>query len=159
MKKGFCTSEKNIIDIREYMSIYLRETYTWNGKLTHKKLNEFLEAKRCIVPHRISFSEIQNEDLLKGYFYLVKDEVGKIVPYVGNPLDLKGILKDMKKDKKLLEDRRRKILKSQGLKETKNGTIIDEHTEDLDFYEDTNLEKLGSVLTNNNRVKKLSRRR
>ena len=25
MKKGFCTSEKNIIDIREYMSVYLRE--------------------------------------------------------------------------------------------------------------------------------------
>ena len=58
MKKGFFASEKYIIGIREYMEVFLKTTYSWRGKLTHKKLNEFLTDKGYALPKRSHFDEL-----------------------------------------------------------------------------------------------------
>ena len=159
MKKGFFASEKYIIGIREYMEVFLKTTYSWRGKLTHKKLNEFLTDKGYALPKRSHFDELGTEDVLTGNIYLVKDEVGKIIPYKSRRLDLKQILSDLNKNAAREKERRLEILKEQGLKETKYGTIIKKGIVDPEEYDDLDINGLGSLLINNNRVKRLVNRR
>lgn len=82
MKKSkLFTSKKNIINIREYLYSTYGIEYTWEGKLTHLTLRGYLKEKDESLPIRISFDKVDNEEILRGECYLVKDEEGKILAY------------------------------------------------------------------------------
>ena len=159
MRKGFCASEKYIIGIREYMEIYLNAPYDWNGKLTHKKMYEFCGEKGYLLPKRGIFNQLDTEAVLRGDVYLVKDEVGKIIPYRNMRLNLKQILEDVRREDDYLPQRRTRVLKEQGLRETVYGDIVKDGIIDPEEFDESSPRKLGSLLTNNNRVKKLVNRK
>ena len=159
MKKGFYASEKNIIGIREYMDTFLNVTYKWHGKLTHKKLVEYFNEKGYELPRRAFFDDLMKEDILSGKVHLVKDEVGRIIPYKNKSFDIEYLLNECNKQKKLLEERRNKILREQGLRETISGNIVRFNNVDPEEYAGLTTGNLGSLLSNNNKVKKLVNKR
>ena len=68
-------------------------------------------------------------------------------------------MSDLNKNAAREKERRLEILKEQGLKETKYGTIIKKGIVDPEEYDDLDINGLGSLLINNNRVKRLVNRR
>ena len=160
MKKKKKISQKMFINIRVYCEDYLDIPFSWRGTLTHSRMNEFLRSKGRRLPRRGAFQKISNEDIEQGNYYLVQDETGTVIPYESQSLSFESILSDLSKIKKsVLEQRREKILKEQGLLESTAGNIIRRGVVDPDDYEEEKVERLGSILVNNNRVKKLSNRR
>ena len=99
------------------------------------------------------------EDILSGKVHLVKDEVGRIIPYKNKSFDIEYLLNECNKQKKLLEERRNKILREQGLRETISGNIVRFNNVDPEEYAGLTTGNLGSLLSNNNRVKKLVNKR
>ena len=108
---------------------------------------------------RALFEDLLKEDVLKGEVYLVKDEVGRIIPYKNKSFDIEYLLNECNKQKKLLETRRNKILKEQGLRKTISGNIVRFSNVDPEEYAGLTTSNLGSLLSNNNRVKKLVNKR
>lgn len=160
MKKNEKVSAKNFIPIREYCDNYLDLPFTWNGKLTHKRLVEYAFEKGKKLPRRGIFQEIKKEEILNGSYYLIKDEVGKIIPYQAQRLSFDSILADLNRvNKDVLARRRESILREQGYVATNTGSIVRKGITDPDAYEEETIESLGSVLVNNNRVKRLVNRR
>ena len=74
-------SKKQIIDIKEFMELYVGKAYTWNLKLTHNNMEWFLREKGKVPPRRVDFIEVDKENLLNGNLVTVKDEEGKILIY------------------------------------------------------------------------------
>ena len=161
MGKKLKVSEKNIIPIREYCDNFLNIPFSWRGKLTHGRLAEYAREKGTLLPRRGVFQELREDDILRGNYYLIKDEVGKIIPYKAQTLNFDRILEDLKHERKsLLQEKRQKILKEQGLKDAARGGTLRIGEVDPYIYEEDNIiNSLGSMLENNNRVKKSLRRR
>lgn len=67
-------SIKNTIGIREYMNYYLNVPYLENARLTHRKMDQYLQDKHYRTPTRISFTNITEEDFLVGKYLLVRKE-------------------------------------------------------------------------------------
>ncbi len=86
-------SKKQIVDIREFMELYIDKAYTWNETLTHKKMTEFLREKNRRVPDRVCYDLINKEDLLNGTYIIVKDEVGQTIIYE-NPRNSLGFIQN-----------------------------------------------------------------
>ncbi len=76
-------SSEYIIDIWEFMENYYGIIYDDNYKLTHKEISYYFRNKRIFVK-RIGFKEVKNAEILNGDIILVRDEEGKVAPYV-NP--------------------------------------------------------------------------
>ena len=161
MGKKLKVSEKNIIPIREYCDNFLNIPFSWRGKLTHGRLGEYAREKGTLLPRRGIFQEITKDDILRGKYYLIKDEVGKIIPYRAQTLNFDTILDELKHERKsLLQEKRERILKEQGLKDAvRGGTLRIGEIDPYIYEEDNVINNLGSVLVNNNRVKKSLRKR
>ncbi|MEE3343365.1 MAG: hypothetical protein VZS44_04665 [Bacilli bacterium] len=87
-------SKKYILSIDEFMDNFLRTPYTGKNKLTHKEMKFFLKEKKKDIPKIISFRRIKQEDILRGKYLLVKDDVGKKIAYE-NPQKLDLILNEL----------------------------------------------------------------
>lgn len=74
-------SKKYIISIWEFMENYYGVIYDGSYKLTHDELSYYLRDKKSLPVKRSSFKDAKDEDLLNGNIILVKDEVGKVIPY------------------------------------------------------------------------------
>ena len=74
-------SKKQIVDIKEFMELYVGKTYTWNLKLTHTNMEWFLREKGKVPPRRVDFLDVDKEGLLNGDLITVKDEEGKVLIY------------------------------------------------------------------------------
>ena len=69
------------------------------------------------------------------------------------------LLKDLKREKFKLEERRKNNLSKQGYKVAKYGNVIKAGEIDIDYYEDIEFNNLGSLLEKNNREKRLNYKR
>ena len=76
-------SSKYIIDIWEFMENYYGIIYDDNYKLVHDEMCYYLRNKNIFVK-RIGFKEVKNAEILNGDIILVRDEEGKVAPYI-NP--------------------------------------------------------------------------
>ncbi|MBQ6494408.1 MAG: hypothetical protein IJI49_00210 [Bacilli bacterium] len=74
-------SKKYIVNIWEFMSNYYGIIYDGNYKLTHNEMCYYLKNKDIYVK-RLSFNSINDASILCGDVVLVRDEEGKIIPYV-----------------------------------------------------------------------------
>ena len=88
-------SKKCIISIWEFMENYFDIVYDGNFKLTHNEMCYYLKNEKNIFIRRLGFNDINNAMILCGDVVLIRDEEGKVVPYV-NPkricdLDLEDI--------------------------------------------------------------------
>lgn len=83
-------SSKYIIDIWEFMENYYGIIYDDNYKLTHKEISYYFRNKRIFVK-RIGFKEVKNAEILNGDIILVRDEEGKVAPYV-NPKRIENLV-------------------------------------------------------------------
>ncbi len=77
-------SKKYIISIWEFMENYYGVIYDGSYKLTHDELSYYLKEEKSLPVKRSSFKDTKDEEILNGNIILVKDEVGKIIPYI-NP--------------------------------------------------------------------------
>ena len=84
-------SKKNIISIWKFMENYYGVMYMGNYKLTHNEMSLYLRSKSNLPVKRSNFQSIDNESILCGEIILVRDEEGKVIPYV-NPRRLKNNL-------------------------------------------------------------------
>ena len=145
-------SKKYIINIREFMSNYLEVNYDKDYKLTHNEMNIFLYEKGKKEVDRIKFSSVKSDDIILGNVLLVKDEEGKVIPYI-NPkmIMLDMLLKELntKENKKRTREKRINTLKSMGYIETKSGDVIEKSL--IDEEEDV-------ITHKRNRAKKLVNR-
>ncbi|MBP3766361.1 MAG: hypothetical protein J6G98_04195 [Bacilli bacterium] len=80
-KTKLYVSKKQILDIKEFMELYVGKEYTWSEQLTHNKMTEFLNIKKIHAPNRVCFDHMEKEDLLNGNYLVVKDEVGQTMIY------------------------------------------------------------------------------
>ena len=74
-------SSKYIIDIWEFMENYYGIIYDDNYKLVHDEMCYYLRNKNIFVK-RIGFKDAKNDKILSGDVVLVRDEEGKVAPYV-----------------------------------------------------------------------------
>ena len=89
-------SKKQIVDIEEFMRLYIGKEYTWNLKLTHKNMELFLKEKGKALPKRVCFDSILKEDILTGNFIVVKDKASQILVYKNPRITLTELLIDLK---------------------------------------------------------------
>jgi len=118
-------SKKQIVDLREFLYNYCGLTCNWKGKMTHKRMMEFLNEKRQYVKKGI-YGKISKEQKLKGDYIYVIDEEGKIIPYKNPLLSLNRLKLDLTTNNnvKKLEQIRMQILNSQGLTYDEYGNVI-----------------------------------
>lgn len=109
------TSKKNIIRIEFFMENFLDISYDQKEKLTHNVMKQFLLEKHHVCPKRVTFSDIQEPDILNGKVLLVKDRAGKTIGYRNPRLDFSCLLLELQKEKSVseLEKIRADILKAQ----------------------------------------------
>lgn len=94
-------SKKFIISIWEFMENYYGIIYDDNYKLTHNEMCYYLSEKKNINAIRLGFKDINNAMILSGEVVLIRDEEGKIVPYV-NPKRIRSLdLDDINSSKKV----------------------------------------------------------
>ena len=74
-------SSKYIIDIWEFMENYYGIIYDDNYKLVHDEMCYYLRNKNFFVK-KIEFKNVKKDQILSGDVVLVRDEEGKVVPYV-----------------------------------------------------------------------------
>ncbi len=74
-------SSKYIIDIWEFMENYYGIIYDDNYKLVHDEMCYYLRNKNFFVK-KIGFKNVKKDQILSGDVVLVRDEEGKVVPYV-----------------------------------------------------------------------------
>lgn len=74
-------SKKQIVDIKEFIELYVGKAYTWSLKLTHNNMEWFLREKGKVPPRRVDFEDVDKENLLNGNLITVKDEEGKVLIY------------------------------------------------------------------------------
>ncbi len=91
------TSKKQIVSISCFLENYFGITYTGKEKLTHGLMQKFLIEKRGKQARNLSFSIVNKEDILVGKVVLVRDKVGKIVPYRNPKVSLDILENELKK--------------------------------------------------------------
>ncbi len=118
MSKATFVSKKQIIEIEEFMEIYVGKKYDGEYKLTHSEMKIYMEMKHMPRLDRISFNKLDKNDISNGTYILVRDKVGKIIPYL-NPkrISCNSLLEELHSEKnmKKLRQARAKILKSMEL--------------------------------------------
>ena len=118
-------SEKQIISIREFLENYCSLRCSWRGKMTHKRMMEFLSMKgRHIVRGKIG--EITKEEKLTGKFIYVKAEIGKIIPYKNPNMELEKLHINLliNSNPEKLRQRRLKNLQEENLTYDDYGRVI-----------------------------------
>ena len=85
-------SKKYILEIREFMKNFLDLEYDGDQKLTHAEFNDYMTLKKRPHANRVSFDMIKNESILNGTYILVRDDVGKVIPYRRPSFDLVQVL-------------------------------------------------------------------
>lgn len=139
-------SRNQLISIREFLENYCCLKCTWKGKLTHKRMKEFLTLRgKSITKGKIG--EITKEEKLKGEYLYVKDETGQVIPYKNPSLSFRRLQVSLflNQNKQKLEQIRLSLLKEQELIYDEFGKVItiDEYKErqnklideEYDFYE------------------------
>ena len=118
-------SEKQIISIREFLENYCYLRCLWRGKMTHKRMTEFLSMKGKHVT-RGKIGEITKEEKLTGKFIYVKDEVGKIIPYKNPSMELEKLQINLliNSNPEKLRQRRLKYLQAENLTYDEYGRVI-----------------------------------
>lgn len=113
-------SQKQIVDIREFLRNYYLLDCRWKGKLSHKRMSEFLSTKGKYAI-KINVDTITKESILCGNCIFVKDEVGQIIPYK----NITRIMFDVATAGKIdYEEIRLKLLEEQGLTYDDFGNVI-----------------------------------
>ena len=87
-------SNKYVINIHEYMDNFLNIHYTGDNKLTHKIMNIFLYENNLRIPHRVRFSDVKKEDILRGDCLIVKDDINQKVIY-SNPRSINKLMEEI----------------------------------------------------------------
>lgn len=118
-------SKKQEIDIREFLSNYCSLRCDWKGKLTHKRMREFLMEKGRYLS-RGKIGEITKEQKLTGEYLYVVDEVGQIIPYKNPGMELRRLKVSLmlSSDPKKLEEIRLKNLRDENLTYDEFGNVI-----------------------------------
>ena len=142
-------SRKNILEIREFMWNFLNLKYDGKLKLTHEEFSNYLIMKGKTHLTHANFKKIKKEDILNGTYILVRDDVGKIIPYE-RPINLSMLCNQIKQnEEKLKRDLiRKRYLEEQGYRELPNGEVLSN-----DFFEAE-----PCITQKLNRVKTLIRR-
>lgn len=152
-------SAKYVIEIRKFMMNFVfndkdvNKGVVFDGKLTHDDMNLYLFDKKYRIPKRAKFNQIKKTDLLSGKILLIKDEIGKVIPYhnprITNIEMLEEELHSLE-NKKRTYKARREFLKSQGYVETCRGDVIEKQL--IDEEEDYITSKINrnKVLVNRN---------
>lgn len=78
-------SKKYIVSIWYFIENYCNIIYSDQYKLTHKEMELYLWNNLNLVLKKCNFRDINREKILNGEVILVKDEIGKIIPYY-NPI-------------------------------------------------------------------------
>lgn len=115
-------SKKQIVDIREFIRNYYSLECNWSGKLSHKRMEEFLSVKGKMAV-KVNIDSIKNENILCGTYIFVKDEEGKIIPYKNN-LRLRFNADKIKTEKTDYNALRLQLLEEQGLTYDEKGKVI-----------------------------------
>lgn len=119
-------SKKNILEIREFMKNFLNLEYDGKVKLTHEELNNYLTSKKMFHVNHINFNKIKKIDILNGTYILVRDDIGKIIPYQRPTISLKSMLEQIKSQKNTITAKliRKKYLEEQGYREISTGELL-----------------------------------
>lgn len=119
-------SKKYILEIREFMKNFLDLEYDGDQKLTHAEFNDYMTLKKRPHANRVSFDMIKNESILNGTYILVRDDVGKVIPYRRPSFDLKTIFKQVNVEQNKInsDSVRKRYLEDQGYREIPNGEIV-----------------------------------
>lgn len=118
-------SEKQIVSIREFLENYCSLRCSWRGKMTHKRMTEFLSLKgRHVIRGKIG--EITKEEKLTGKFIYVKDEIGKIIPYKNPNMELEKLHINLliNSNPEKLRQRRLKNLQEENLTYDDYGRVV-----------------------------------
>ena len=83
-------SKKQIVSIREFLDNYCHLRCNWKGKLTHKRMIEYLSLKGKHI-NRGKIGVITKEEKLTGEYIYVRDETGQVIPYKNPNIDLKRL--------------------------------------------------------------------
>lgn len=96
-------SEKQIVEIREFMENYLGKSYDGKRKLTHEEMFEYLIQKNGIIPEKMKFTKVRKEDFLKGNIVAVKDETSKILIYRNPRINLNTLFYELHSKENLIK--------------------------------------------------------
>ncbi len=117
-------SKKQIVSIREFLDNYCRLRCNWKGKLTHKRMDEYLSLKGKHIS-RGKIGVITKEEKLTGDYIYVRDETGKVIPYKNPNIDLKRLeVSLLLLNKQQLEKIRSNYLKEENLMYDEYGRVI-----------------------------------
>ncbi len=108
--------KKQLINMKKFLRDYLgAPPYKGEEKLTHNLLTFHLRENGIVIPKRLSFKEITEEDLRKGRVIYVRDKKGYIIPYVNPHYISEDLLSRHleSKNKEELEAIRKKLLKEE----------------------------------------------
>lgn len=114
-------SKKQIVDIREFLRNYYLLDCKWKGKLSHKRMNEFLFMKGKYAV-KVNIDSIKKENILRGTCIFVKDEEGQIIPYQNIARIRYNANKESTSDEN--ENIRLRLLEEQGLTYDDYGNVI-----------------------------------
>ena len=149
-------STKAVIGIREFLFNYVMQKDkddNLTSKLTHQDMVIYLFEKEYNVPNRVCFDRIKKQDILSGNILIVKDEMGKVIPY-RNPrrVSLSSLERELNSEKVRKNNlrKRREFLSEQGLVELLSGQIVSEN-----MFEESDLNRVSEHV---NRQKKLLNR-
>lgn len=117
-------SKKQLVSIREFIENYYHLKCNWRGKLTHKRMNEFLLLKgRTLTRGKIGV--ITQEEKLTGEYLYVRDELGQVIPYKNPGVSLKNLQVSLfLTNKTQLERKRLEYLKANNLMYDEYGRVI-----------------------------------
>ena len=76
------------------MDNFLNVHYNGDNKLTHRIMNMFLWENNLRIPHRVRFSDVKTEDILRGDCLIVKDDINQKVIY-SNPRNLDRLMEEI----------------------------------------------------------------
>lgn len=140
-------SKKQLVNMREFLENYCSLTCNWKGKMTHKRMLEFLTENGKHVIRGI-IGEITDEEKLTGKYLYVKDETGQIIPYKNPTMDIIRLRNSLiSPDKEKLNQIRLNFLREQNLTYDEYGNVITiEEYEEKKRIEEERLEELKQNL-------------
>ena len=141
-------SKKQLVNMREFLENYCSLTCNWKGKMTHKRMLEFLAENGKYVVRGI-IGEITDEEKLTGKYLYVKDETGQIIPYKNPTMDIIRLRNSLitNTNKERLNQIRLNCLREQNLTYDEFGNVITiEEYEEKKRIEEEKLEELKQNL-------------
>ena len=140
-------SKKQLVNMREFLENYCSLTCNWKGKMTHKRMREFLMENGKHVMRGI-IGEITDEEKLTGKYLYVRDETGQIIPYKNPTMDIIRLKNSLiTSNKEQLNQIRLNFLREQNLTYDEYGNVITiEEYEEKKRIEEERLEELKQNL-------------